>query len=243
MIQKTPKKIFRKKIVKKKVAKPISRSKPFNKKKKKKFIKKTPNKDAYQIKAKQEGYRARSSFKLLQLNKRYHIIKKGDVVIDLGCAPGGWIQASLKLGARKVFGIDIQPIRPFKEQNVYFLCKDIKDKNTTILVSAMLHQKADVILSDMAPNTTGIKHLDQEKSLDLCKIALDFTKTNLKKGGNFICKIFQGPNSDEFLKKCKEQFLEVKTTKPEASKKGSKEIFIIALGFGEKKLERLKLTS
>jgi len=178
-------------------------------------------KDFYTRKSREEGYHARSVYKLKQINKKYSLIKKGDKVLDLGCSPGGWIQASLEITGEKGFvtGIDINNIKKIKSKNFRFIKEDIDDVN--------LEEKFDVILSDMAPKTTGDQALDHERSYDLSKTALEIAKKNLKEKGNFLCKIFQGKNYQKFLDEVKKNFEFVKTVKPEASKRKSKEMYVI----------------
>jgi len=171
--------------------------------------------DKFTKKAKKEGYNARSVFKLKWLNDNYKIIKKGDSVLDLGSYPGSWLQYCLEL-TDNIFGVDLKEV---KIKNVVFFKKNVQDLN--------LDTKFDVILSDLAPNTSGVIRLDQERSLDLANEAFKIVKKNLKKNGNFICKIFNSELVRNFVKKLKKSFKLVKITKPLASKKRSKEIFIV----------------
>ncbi|MBU2634356.1 MAG: RlmE family RNA methyltransferase [Nanoarchaeota archaeon] len=175
--------------------------------------------DKLTLRAKREGYLARSAYKLLSLNSKYNIIKKGDKVLDLGCWPGSWIQVCLNLKC-DVTGVDIKKV---DFEGVNFIEGDIYDKNLLDKLG-----KFNVVLSDLAPKTTGIKHLDQARSLDLAYNALDVAKNVLKEKGNFLCKIFQSNDLDEFVRDVKKNFVFVKMSKPEASKKRSKEIYLIA---------------
>lgn len=178
-------------------------------------------KDFYTRKSREEGYYARSVYKLKHINKKYDLIKKGDKVLDLGCSPGGWTQASLEIVGEKGFvvGIDIISPRKIKSKNFKFIRSDVQE--------AEINEKFDVVLSDMAPKTTGIQDLDHERSYDLAKTALEISKKHLKEGGNFLCKIFQGKYYQEFLNEVKKNFEFVKTVKPEASKRGSKEMYVV----------------
>lgn len=180
-------------------------------------------KDYYTKKSREEGYLARSVYKLKWLNKRYNLIKKGDNVLDLGCSPGGWIQASLEIigNKGKVIGIDLEKTK-IKKENFEFLHGSAFDES---IIEGL--GKVDAVLSDMAPKTSGVKELDQGRSYDLAKQALEIAKKKLKKRGNFICKIFQGQEYETFIKEAKKEFESVKTAKPEASKKGSKEMYVI----------------
>lgn len=177
----------------------------------------------YTRKSREEGYYSRSVYKLKSLNKKYNIIKKGDKVLDLGCSPGGWVQAALEITGKDglVIGIDIDKVK-VKAENFRFIQKDIY-KNE-ILGDLC---EVDVILSDMAPKTSGIKEMDQERSVGLARQALKVAKKKLKKGGNFVCKIFQGKGYDSFINEARKEFQFVKTAKPEASKSGSKEMYVV----------------
>lgn len=178
-------------------------------------------KDFYTRKSREEGYYARSVYKLKHINKKYNLIRKDDKVLDLGCSPGGWVQASLEIIGPEGFvvGIDIVPVKRIEAKNFRFIKSNIEE--------AQIEEMFDVILSDMAPKTTGIRDLDQERSYDLAKTALETAKKHLKQGGNFLCKIFQGPRYQEFLNEVKKEFEFVKTVKPEASKRESKEMYVI----------------
>ena len=183
--------------------------------------------DKFTRKAKKLGYRASSVFKLLNLNKKYNLIRKGSKVLDLGAAPGSWSQACLDLKASFILAIDLTPIENLNTNKVKTLILDINDNN----ILTKIPQKFDVVLSDIAPKTTGIIELDQRRSLDLCNRVLYIAENVLNKNGNFLCKIFQSEELVEFLDKLKKRFRFVKCTKPEASKKASKEIYVIAKGF------------
>lgn len=180
-------------------------------------------KDYYTKKSREEGYYARSVYKLKQINKKYQIIKPGDKILDLGCSPGGWVQASLEITGPKglVVGIDIDKAK-VKAENFKFIQEDIYNKE---IIENL--EKFDVVLSDMAPKTSGVRELDQERSLDLAKQAFIIAKKKLKGNGNFVCKIFQGKDYPEFLNEVRKEFGFVKAVKPEASKSGSKEMYVI----------------
>ena len=184
-------------------------------------------KDHYFKKAKKEGYRARSAYKLFDINKRYNLIKKNDKVLDLGCSPGSWLQAASELVGQNglVLGIDILPIKQIK--NIKFIEADISDPITISQIKT-ISEKFDVVISDIAPKTTGIKELDHNKSVYLNEKALEIAEDVLKDRGNFLCKIFQGKYSQDFMKNITKKFEFVKTHKPISSRKESKEIYIIA---------------
>lgn len=179
--------------------------------------------------AKKEGYRSRAAYKLKQIQNRFHVIKKGDVVIDLGAAPGGWSQVAREIVGEKglVVGIDLQPIKPIKD--AIFIVGDMTKKETIEKIKEKIgNKKVDVIISDMSPNISGNYSLDHANSIWLAENALDFAKKFLKNNGNFICKVFEGELLKEFLNKVKADFEVVKLHSPPASRKSSSEIYVIA---------------
>lgn len=187
-------------------------------------------KDAYFKKAKREGYRARSAFKLFSLNKKYNLIKRNNSVLDIGCSPGSWSQVTKKLVGNNglVVGIDILPVKEIK--NVKFIQGDITE-SLTIEKIKNISNEFDVIISDAAPKTTGIKELDHDKSIYLNEKVLELSDNLLKKEGNLLVKVFQGKYFQEFLNKINKKFDFVKCSKPDSSRKESKEIYIVAKGF------------
>lgn len=188
-------------------------------------------KEHYYKSAKKEKYRSRASYKLLQLNKKFKIIKSRDYVVDLGAAPGGWSQVALDLVGEdgKVVAVDLQRIKPFDEENFIQITGDFTDPEVIKRIEDSLEWNADVVMSDASPKLTGIKDIDQLKYIDIAENALKISDTILKIGGNFVIKAFQGEGYEELLKKIKTKFKIVKTTKPPSSKKGSMEMYIIAL--------------
>ena len=189
-------------------------------------------KDPYVQKAQHDGYRSRAAYKLLELNEKDHIIRKGMSVVDLGAAPGGWSQVAIKLvGARgRVIGLDLLPMDPI--DGVDFIQGDFtEDEPLAKLLLAINNEKLDVVISDMAPNLSGNKTIDQPRVLYLLELALDFVKQTLKPGGSFVCKIFQGEGSEAFAKELKKHFKVVKWRKPKASKPASRERYLVAMEF------------
>ncbi len=176
-------------------------------------------KDKFTRRAFSEGYFARSVYKLKDLQRKFKIIKDGDLVLDLGAAPGSWSQFVEELGAE----VDAVDLNKVKYGN--FIKADIMDDK----IFEKLKEGYDVVLSDLAPKTTGILKLDNERSYELSSRALEIAEKRLKKGGHFVCKIFQSEFFNDFLKNVKKAFRIVKVVKPMASKKRSKEIYIIAL--------------
>ncbi|MEN4044293.1 MAG: SAM-dependent methyltransferase [Methanobacterium sp.] len=181
--------------------------------------------------AKKEKYRSRASYKLLQLNKKFRIIKARDYVVDLGAAPGGWSQVALEIVGEegKVVAVDLQRIRPFEENNFVQITGDFTKKDLIDKIESELGLSADVILSDAAPKLTGIRDIDQLKSIDIAENVLKISDSILKIGGNMLVKVFQGEGFEEYLKEVKKEFKIVKTTKPPSSKKGSMEMYLIAM--------------
>src|SRR3989338_2255043 len=182
--------------------------------------------DKFTRRSRDEGFRARSVYKLIFLNRKYRIIKKENKVLDLGCWPGSWLQVITKSKAHAV-GVDIKQITSMP--GVKFILGDVKDEKTISKIKT--HGKFDVVLSDLSPNTSGNRQLDQERSLELSQIAFNVAKDVLNHKGNFVCKIFQGREFEEFLNQIKKYFHFVKATKPEASKKKSREMYVVALGY------------
>ena len=182
--------------------------------------------------AKKNGYRARSAFKLIQIQNKYKIIKKDDVVIDLGAAPGGWSQVTKEIVGNKgkVIGIDLLLIYPLK--GIIFLQGDMtKQDSIDELIRIIGGKKADVIISDMSPDISGNYSMDQARSIFLCEQALKTAEILLKPKGNFICKVFEGEDLENFVKVLNSRFKFVKRFSPPASRKSSSEIYIIAQYF------------
>jgi 23S rRNA (uridine2552-2'-O)-methyltransferase len=179
--------------------------------------------------AKRVGYRARSAFKLEQIQSKFKIIKKGNTVIDLGAAPGGWSQVAKELVGNHgtVLGIDLSRISPI--EGVTFLQGDLTEDSTIEKIKQIIgDKKVDVVLSDMSPNISGNYSVDQARSVYLCEHALKLAGLLLKTGGNFICKVFEGEDLQDFIKKADKIFKTVKQFSPPASRKSSSETYIIA---------------
>jgi len=188
-------------------------------------------KDQYRRLAKDQGYRARSAYKLLQLNNSYHIIKKGSKVVDLGCAPGGWLQVVTKeVGqAGKVVGIDLKPVESVAGATV--LKGSIEDVDMFEKIVGILGSKADVILSDLAPNVSGLWDIDHARQISLSATALGFARQVLRVGGSAVFKVFEGDLLNEFRVDLKTSFGRVLLNKPSASRQESSELYIVCLDF------------
>jgi 23S rRNA (uridine2552-2'-O)-methyltransferase len=185
--------------------------------------------DYYYQKAKQEKYRSRASYKLFQAIQKYHFIEFGDVVIDLGAAPGGWIQAARKTAGKKgfVLGVDLKHIEPFPQEYVRTIVCDIMDQDAVQQISEMLPRKADAVISDASPNISGVWELDHARQIDLAQQALQIAIETLRPGGNFFAKVFQGDMLDDYTHKVKQHFETVLVIKPKASRAKSSEMFIL----------------
>jgi 23S rRNA (uridine2552-2'-O)-methyltransferase len=189
--------------------------------------------DQYRKLAKQQGYRSRAAFKLLQLNKSYKILKNSDKVVEFGCAPGGWIQVATQLVGPSgfVLGLDLKEINPLAGAS--FIKGSIDDPLLTqiLLQSIGPNDKFDVVLSDMSPNVSGIWEIDHERQISLTRHALHVSIRILERRGNAIYKIFQGVSTRSFVNELAEHFALVKLSKPPASRQESSELYVICLGF------------
>ena len=185
--------------------------------------------DQYRRMAKDKGYRARSAYKLLQINKSYNILKEGDKVVDLGCAPGGWLQVAInEVGlSGKVVGLDLKPVEPVA--GVTILQGSIEDPNMLSKISKILGYKADVVLSDLAPNVSGIWDIDHARQLSLSTIALDFAQHVLRAGGSAVFKVFEGEMLSKFRLELRNSFGKVILSKPSASRQESSELYMVCL--------------
>jgi 23S rRNA (uridine2552-2'-O)-methyltransferase len=185
--------------------------------------------DPYVQAAKSQGFRSRAAFKLLELDEKYSLITKGARVVDLGAAPGGWSQIALQRGAASVVGIDLLPIIPVDGAD--FIEGDFMEEGMDVRLKAMLGGPADLVLSDMAPNTTGHVATDHIRIMALADLALAFAVEVLAPGGGFVAKLFQGGAEKDMLMTLKRRFRTVRHAKPPASRKDSKEMYVVATGF------------
>jgi 23S rRNA (uridine2552-2'-O)-methyltransferase len=187
--------------------------------------------DPYVARAKREGYRSRAAFKLLEIDEKYHILKPGQRVVDLGAAPGGWSQiAARKVGPKgKVVGIDLLPIDPMA--GVDFIELDFLDESAPGKLIELLGGPADVVMSDMAANTTGHKKTDHLRIIGLAEAAIYFAREILAPGGAFVAKVFQGGTESQLLSDLKRDFAVVRHVKPAASRADSAELYVLATGF------------
>jgi 23S rRNA (uridine2552-2'-O)-methyltransferase len=197
--------------------------------------------DPYVRLAKQEGYRSRAAYKLLEMQEAKEILKPGQIVVDLGAAPGGWSQIAALLvkspqGKGRVIALDILPIEPLP--GVEILQGDFTEEPSELALAELLKgQMVDVVLSDMAAPTTGHAPTDHLRIMHLCDLAYDFAEKHLQEGGAFVAKIFQGGTQAELLQRLKKNFTKVKHIKPESSRKESTEMYVVATNFQRAKNE------
>ena len=185
----------------------------------------------YYRRAKEEKYRSRAAYKLLQAVEKHPFIKPGDVVVDLGAAPGGWTQASRKIVGEKgfVLGVDLKPIEPIDLPNVRTITADITDSQTIRQIRELLPRSADAVVSDVSPNISGVWELDHARQIDLAQESLRIAVSVLKLGGNFFVKVFQGDLLHDFVRRVKFHFAFVKLIKPKASRARSAEVYVLGM--------------
>lgn len=190
-------------------------------------------KDAFYTKAKQEGYRSRAAYKLMELAGAEKIVGPGDFAIDAGAAPGGWSQVLLRLvGKRgKVAAVDILPMDPLPAENFRFFHRDVTDGSLPAEIIAFLGRKADAVVSDAAPNTTGISFADQARSADLVRQVFSLAKGTLREGGTFLAKIFEGAEADDVYRELRTSFATIHRIRPAATRKESSELYLLAREF------------
>jgi 23S rRNA (uridine2552-2'-O)-methyltransferase len=183
--------------------------------------------------AKSVGYRSRASFKLKELDRRYGLLRRGGVVVDLGAAPGGWLQvARERVGETGfVLGVDLHQISKLPHENVYTLVADITNDTTPELILKALPRHANIVISDAAPKISGVWDVDHARSIELARAALAIAGAVLAPGGKLLVKVFQGELFNDFVSDVKMKFSFVKISKPAASRKGSAEAYVIAKGF------------
>ena len=185
----------------------------------------------YYKKAKEENYRSRGTYKLVQANQKYQFIRRNDVVVDLGAAPGGWIQAARKMVGKNgfVLGVDLKPIEPFTQEYIRTIICDLTEPEIVEEILSFLPRKADVVISDAAPNITGVWEVDHARQIDLATKALEISLSILRPLGNFFVKAFEGDLLNDFIQTVKMHFETVKIVKPQASRAKSSEMYILAM--------------
>jgi 23S rRNA (uridine2552-2'-O)-methyltransferase len=189
--------------------------------------------DSYYKKAKQEGYRSRAAYKLLELQQRFRLMRPGVVVVDLGAAPGGWLQVAAKFVGQsgKVIGIDLQPIETLREANIIFFQGDITSPEISKKISELVDGKVHCVLSDLAPRLSGIRDADAARCLELNRTALTVATALLRPRGSFLVKGFVNQELHTFTLELKQHFHSVQRTRPEATRQGSSEFYFFAKDF------------
>lgn len=187
--------------------------------------------DPYVKRAKAEGYRSRAAFKLLELDEKFGLLKPGARVVDLGAAPGGWTQVAVaKLGAKgRVVGLDLLPVDPIAGAEI--IVQDFLAEDAPEILKTMLGGRADLVMSDMAANTTGHTRTDHMRIMHLCELAYHFATEVLAPGGAFVCKVLKGGTENQLLNDMKQRFSSVKHAKPASSRADSAESYVVATGF------------
>ena len=185
--------------------------------------------DPFVTEAKAKGYRSRAAFKLAEIDDRFHLIARGARVIDLGCAPGGWLQIAVQRGAAAVVGVDLLAVDSIAGADI--IQADFTDPVVGPRLVELIGGAPDLILSDMAPNTTGHRQTDHLRIVGLIETAVDFAIQVLKPGGAFVSKAFQGGETAAVIAQLKRDFAEVRTIKPKASRTESSEVYLVGLGF------------
>ena len=190
----------------------------------------------YYKKAKEENYRSRATYKLVQANEKYGFIQRNDIVVDLGAAPGGWIQAARKMTGKNgfVLGVDLKPIDPFTQEYVRTIVADLTESGIVEEIRSFLPREADVVISDAAPNITGVWDVDHARQIDLATKSLEIAQCLLRASGNFFVKVFEGDLLNDFIQTVKNLFETVKIVKPQASRAKSSEMYLLALGLKSK---------
>jgi|YelNatPaOPRAMG01_1025707.scaffolds.fasta_scaffold23394_7 23S rRNA (uridine2552-2'-O)-methyltransferase len=188
--------------------------------------------DLYRRKAREEGYRSRAAFKLIQLNRKFRLMKPGDRVLDIGCAPGGWLQVESEAVGQegKVLGVDILPVEP-PAANVETMTLDVTSPQAASEILEKMPGGVDAVFSDLSPKTIGVWEVDSARQIDMSAKALRVACQVLKRDGPAVFKVFQGELTDELLREAKGRFERVDLAKPEASRKESSELYLVCLGF------------
>ena len=185
--------------------------------------------DPFVVEAKAKGYRSRAAFKLREIDDRFHLIGRGARIVDLGCAPGGWLQIAVERGARSVVGVDLLEVDPLPGATI--IQQDFTDPACGDRLIALLGGSPDVVMSDMAPNTTGHRQTDHLRIVGLIEAAVEFALRVLEPGGVFVTKAFQGGETGNLLALLKQNFAQVRHVKPKASRAASSELYLLATGF------------
>jgi 23S rRNA (uridine2552-2'-O)-methyltransferase len=189
--------------------------------------------DQFHRLAKERGFRSRASFKLTQISRKYRFIKRGDRVLDLGAAPGGWLQAAHQIigNVGQILGVDIQPIKPLPFRNISTLVRDITQDGTVEAIQSAAGAMFDVVISDLSPNVSGVWDVDHARQIELARVTLRISRVVLKPSGNLLVKVFQGGELKDFQTEMKSSFRFLRIVKPPASRAESAELYLLGLGF------------
>jgi 23S rRNA (uridine2552-2'-O)-methyltransferase len=189
-------------------------------------------KDAYHRRARAEGYRARSAYKLVELDRRFGLLRPGDHVVDLGAWPGGWLQVALeRIGARgRVVGVDLAAVQPLTAPNAVLLAADVRDPGTAERLRDLLGRPADVVLSDLAPKLTGVRATDEAHTAELAAATVALLPVVLAPGGRLLMKAFMSPDHRDLVAELRRRFERVHATRPDATRRGSAELYLVGLG-------------
>ncbi len=190
-------------------------------------------KDTFYARAKAAGYRSRAAYKLVELAKRYQLVRRGDHVVDLGAWPGGWLQVAAELAGPNgvVVGIDLLPIDPLGQGQVATVVGDAREPEVQAALRQRCRGRVDVVLSDMAPKLSGVRDRDSARAAELAEAALAIAKALLSPGGRLVIKVFTGAETDAVAAAARRSFATAKLTKPEASRKESAELYLVCTGF------------
>ena len=190
-------------------------------------------KDAYHRRARAAGYRARSAYKLAELAARFRLLRRGDYVIDLGAWPGGWLQIAVeRIGAEgRAVGVDVVPLEPLPAANVALITGDVRDPVVIRAALERLGRPADVVLSDLAPKLTGVAATDEARRSELAASVLAALPRLLRPGGRLLMKVFMGPEQGALVAQLRQTFDDVRTTRPEATRRGSAELYAVGTGY------------
>lgn len=190
-------------------------------------------KDAHYRRAKSEGRRARSAYKLAELDDRFRLLRRGDRVVDLGAWPGGWVQVALeRIGeGGRVVAVDLVPLESFADRNVRLLVADVTDPGTAPAARELLGDAADVVLSDLSPKLSGVRDVDEARGVDLVRAVTDALPVLLRPSGRVLLKVFMGASYQDGLARLRATFETVRATKPAATRKGSAELYLVGTGY------------
>lgn len=190
-------------------------------------------KDSFHRRAQAEGYRARSAYKLLDLDRSFRLLRRGDRVVDLGAWPGGWLQvAADRVGPEgRVVGVDVATLEPLPAAHVALLAADVRAEDTAELIRTRLDRPADVVLSDLAPKLSGVAATDEARQGELASAVLSMLPRVLRRGGRLLMKLFMSPACEGMLADVRGRFAETRTTRPEATRRGSAELYVVGLGY------------